>query len=79
MLRVTKLPNVTYLNLRNLYAGQKATVRTRHGKTGSKSGKEYVKAVDCHLAYLRIRKVELLLFRHQELLLFGHQVMSDSL
>ena len=39
--------------LRNLYAGQEATVRTRHKKqTGSKLGKEYVKAVYCHLAYL---------------------------
>ena len=37
--------------LRNLYAGQEATVRTEHG-TGSKSGKEYIKAVYCHLAYL---------------------------
>ena len=33
--------------LRNLYAGQKATVRTGHGtKIGSKWGKEYVKEVD---------------------------------
>ena len=39
--------------LRNLYAGQEATVRTGHGTTdGSKSGKEYVKAVYCHPAYL---------------------------
>ena len=39
--------------LRNLYAGQEATVRTGHGKqTGCKSGKEYVKAVYCHPAYL---------------------------
>ena len=37
--------------LRNLYAGQEATVRTRHG-TGSKLGKEYFKAVYCHPAYL---------------------------
>ena len=37
--------------LRNLYAGQDAAVRTRHG-TGSKLGKEYVKAVYCHHAYL---------------------------
>ena len=37
--------------LRNLYAGQEATVRTRHG-TGSKLGKEYIKAVYCHPAYL---------------------------
>ena len=32
---------------------QKATVRTGHGTTdGSKLGKEYVKAVYCHRAYL---------------------------
>jgi len=39
--------------LRNLYAGQDATVRTGHGTTdGSKLGKENVKAVYCHQAYL---------------------------
>ena len=39
--------------LRNLYAGQEATVRTGHGTTdGSKLGKENVKAVYCHLDYL---------------------------
>ena len=38
---------------RNLYAGQEATVRTGHGTTDcSKLGKEYVKAVCCHPAYL---------------------------
>ena len=37
--------------LRNLYIGQEATVRTRHG-TMEKLGKEYVKAVNCHPAYL---------------------------
>ena len=37
---------------RNLYMGQEATVRTGHGATGSKLGKEYNKAVYCHLAYL---------------------------
>ena len=38
--------------LRNMYAGQEATVRVRHGTTtGSKLGKEYAKAVYCHLAY----------------------------
>ena len=37
----------------NLYGGQEATVRTGHGTTDwSKSGKEYVKAVYCHTAYL---------------------------
>ena len=39
--------------LRNLYAGQEATVRTGHEQqTGSKFEKEYVKAVYCHPAYL---------------------------
>ena len=39
--------------LRNLHASQEATGRTEHGTTeGSKSGKEYVKAVCCHPAYL---------------------------
>ena len=39
--------------LRNLNAGQEATVRTGHEQqTGSKKGKEYVKAVYCHPAHL---------------------------
>ena len=44
--------------LRNLYAGQETTVRTKLETTdGSKSGKEYVKAVYCHLAYLTLCRV----------------------
>ena len=39
--------------LRNLYAHQKATVRTGHGTTDwFQLGKEYIKAVYCHPAYL---------------------------
>ena len=39
--------------LRNLYAGQEATVRTGHGTTDwLQIGKEYLKAVYCHHAYL---------------------------
>ena len=39
--------------LRNLYAGQEATVRTAHGTTDwFQIGKEYVKAVYCHPLYL---------------------------
>ena len=39
--------------LRNLYAGQEATVRTGHGTTDwFHLEKEYVKAVYCHSAYL---------------------------
>ena len=38
--------------LRNLYAGQEATVRTGHGTTDwFQIGKDYVKAVYCHPAY----------------------------
>ena len=43
--------------LRNLYAGQEATVRTGQGiMDGSKFGKEYIKAVYCHPAYLTYRQ-----------------------
>ena len=40
--------------LRNLYAGQEATVRTGHGTTDwfQIKEKEYVKALYCHPAYL---------------------------
>ena len=39
--------------LRNLYAGQEATVKTSmEQQTNSKLRKEYVKALYCHLAYL---------------------------
>ena len=47
------IPDHLTILLRNLYVGQEATARTEHGQqTGSKSGKEYVKAVYCHPAYL---------------------------
>ena len=40
--------------LRNLHVGQEATVKTRHGKwIGSKLGKEYIKPVYCHPAYMQ--------------------------
>ena len=39
--------------MRNLYAGQQAAVRTGHETTDwFQIGKEYVKAIDCHPAYL---------------------------
>ena len=37
---------------RNLYAGQEATELDMEQQTGSKLGKEYVKAVYCQPAYL---------------------------
>ena len=53
ILKETGIPNdLTYL-LRNVYAGQEATVRTDHGTTTlSKLCKEYDKTVYCHPTYL---------------------------
>ena len=50
LLKNMGIPGHLICLFRNLYAGQEATVRTGH--TGSKLGKEYVKAVYCHPAYL---------------------------
>ena len=48
-----RIPDHLTSLLRNLYVGQEATVRTRHGqRTDSKLGKEHVKAVYCHPVYL---------------------------
>ena len=45
-------PNHPTCLLRNLYVGQEATESDMEQPTGSKLGKEYVKAVYCHYAYL---------------------------
>ena len=51
ILKEMGIPDHLTYSLRNLYAGQEATVRTRHGKMNfSKLRKEYVKAIYCHLA-----------------------------
>ena len=43
--------------MRKLHAGQEVTERIGHQTTtGSKLGKEYVKAVYCHLDYLTCRQ-----------------------
>ena len=42
--------------LRNLYAGQEATESDMEQWTGSKLGKEYIKAVYCHPACLTFMK-----------------------
>ena len=53
ILKETGIPDHFTCLLRNLYVGQEATVRIGHGKlTGSKLGKEHIKAVYCHPAYL---------------------------
>ena len=53
ILKEMGIPDHLTCLLRNLYAGQEATVRTGHWQwTGSKLAKEYVKAVYCHSAHL---------------------------
>ena len=56
ILKEMGIPDHLTCLLRNLHAGQEATVRIGHGKTefghGSKQEKEYVKAIYCHPAYL---------------------------
>ena len=50
ILKEMRIPDHLTCLLRNLYLGQEAIVRTRHGTTGwFKLGKEYVKAVYCTL------------------------------
>ena len=57
ILKETGIPDHLTCFLRNLYAGQEATVRTGHGTTDwFQIGKEYVKAVYCHPAYLTYMK-----------------------
>ena len=52
-----EIPDHLICLLRNLYAGQEATVRTGHGTTNwLQIGKEYIKAVYCHSAYLTYRQ-----------------------
>ena len=49
-----RIPHYLTCLLRNRYTGQEATIRTRHEQwTVSKLGKEYIKAVYCHPAYLK--------------------------
>ena len=52
ILQETGIPDHLTCLLRNPYAGQEATELDLEQQTGSKSGKEYIKAVYCHPAYL---------------------------
>ena len=53
ILKEMGIPDHLTCLLRNLYAGKEAIVRTNmEQQTGSKLGKEYVKAVYCHPVYL---------------------------
>ena len=57
ILKEMGIPDHLTCLLRNIYAGQEATVRTGHGTTDwVQIGKEYVKAVYCHPAYLTSMK-----------------------
>ena len=53
ILKGVGIPDHLNCLLRNLYAGQEAAVRTAHGTTNwLQTGKEYVKTLYCHPAYL---------------------------
>ena len=53
ILKEMRIPDHLTCLLRNLYAGQEAQLELdMEQQTGSKQGKEYVKAVYCHPAYL---------------------------
>ena len=54
ILKEMGIPDHLTCLLRNLYSGQKATVRIGHEKIDrfKKLGKEYVKAVYCHPVYI---------------------------
>ena len=53
ILKEMGIPDHLTCLLRNLYAGQEATLRTGHGITDwFQIGKESIKAVYCHPAYL---------------------------
>ena len=53
ILKEMRIPDPLTFLLRNLYAGQEATVRTGHGTTDwFQIEKEYVKAAYCHPVYV---------------------------
>ena len=53
ILQKMEIPDCLTCLLINLYAGQETTIRTGHGTTDwFQIGKEYIKAVYCHPAYL---------------------------
>ena len=52
ILKEMGIPDHLTCLLRNLYSGQEETELDMEQQTGSKLGREYVKAVYCHLVYL---------------------------
>ena len=58
ILKEVEIPDHFTCLLRNLYVDQEATVRTGHEQQiGSKLGKEHVKAVHYHPAYLNYMQI----------------------
>ena len=58
ILKEMGVPDLLTSLLRNLYAGQEATLRTGHGTMDwFKLGKEYIKTVYCHPAYSLLCRV----------------------
>ena len=59
ILKEIRIPDHLTCLLKNLYSGQEAAVITDMEQwTGSRLGKEYIKAVYCHPAYLTSMKIE---------------------
>ena len=52
ILQEMEIPDSLTCLLRNLYAGQEVTELDMEQWTGTKLGKEYIKAIYCHPAYL---------------------------
>ena len=58
ILKEMGIPDHLTCLLRSLYAGQKATIRTGHGRMDwFQNRKEYIKTVYCHPAYLTYMQV----------------------
>ena len=58
ILQEMEIPDHLTCLLRNLYAGQEETELDMEQQTGSKSGKQYIKAVYCHPALCRVHHVK---------------------
>ena len=59
ILKEMGVPDLLTCFLRNLYAHQETTVRTRHGKVDwVQIGMEYIKVVCCHPAYLTYIQIQ---------------------
>ena len=57
ILKQMGIPDHLTCLLRNLYASQEAKLEPDMEQTGSKLGKEYVKAIHCHPAYLTYMQI----------------------